>query len=65
MKRLYKPIHLLPLLLALCATMTSAAQDFDRYFSDATLRIDYTFTGNATEQRINVDELVRLPRATA
>jgi len=62
MKRLYKPIHLLPLLLALCATMACAAQDFDRYFSDATLRIDYTFTGNATEQRINVDELVRLPR---
>ena len=30
MKRLYKPIHLLPLLLALCATMTIAAQDFDR-----------------------------------
>lgn len=55
-------LHFLPLLLALFSTMSTKAQDFDRYFSDATLRIDYTFTGNAYEQRINVDELVRLPR---
>ena len=37
------------------------AQDFDRYFTDNTLRIDYNFAGNANEQHIAVDELKELP----
>jgi hypothetical protein len=53
--------YLLTLLLAWVVLQPVAAQDFDKYFTDATLRIDYTFTGNFYEQRINVDELVRLP----
>jgi len=41
-------------------TMTHA-QDFNRYFTDETLRIDYTFSGNATNQEIAVDQLNRIP----
>ena len=41
--------------------ITVQAQDFDRYFTDNTLRIDYTFSGNADRQDIYVDELCRLP----
>lgn len=38
------------------------AQDFNRYFIDATLRIDYTFIGNIKQQHIAVDELCKIPR---
>ena len=41
-------------------TMTHA-QDFNRYFTDEMLRIDYTFSGNATNQEIAVDQLNRIP----
>ena len=51
------------LLLLLLFTGTFAfAQDFQRYFEDATLRIDYNFAGNAHQQTIAVDELCRMPR---
>ena len=49
-------------LLFLTVTLTAAAQDFDRYFEDATLRLDYIFAGNAKHQTIAVDELSRIPR---
>lgn len=35
---------------------------FDTYFSDSTLRIDYTFSGNTAEQQLYVDELSKSPR---
>ena len=35
----------------------SNAQSFDDYFVNKTLRLDYTFSGTATEQHIAVDEL--------
>ena len=38
------------------------AQNFDDYFVDKTLRIDYTFAGNKTQQMIAVDELNVMPR---
>ena len=38
------------------------AQDFNRYFIDARLRIDYTFIGNIKQQHIAVDELCKIPR---
>ncbi|MCR5077384.1 MAG: IgA Peptidase M64 [Prevotella sp.] len=49
-------------LLLLTASLTSPAQDFNRYFEDATLRLDYTFAGNAQRQTIALDELCRMPR---
>ncbi len=37
------------------------AQNFEDYFTDKTLRIDYIFTGNSTSQNIFLDELSELP----
>ena len=45
----------------LAVGLTATAQDFDRYFEDATLRLDYIFAGNAKHQAIAVDELSRIP----
>lgn len=38
------------------------AQNFNDYFKDQTLRIDYTFAGNKDKQMIAVDELNAMPR---
>lgn len=37
------------------------AQDFNEYFEDKTLRLDYIFGGNTQEQFIMLDELARYP----
>lgn len=37
------------------------AQDFDRYFTDATLRLDYSFAGDAQSQDISLDRLNTIP----
>lgn len=42
--------------------LTINAQDFNKYFVDKTLRIDYNFSGNISEQHIAVDELKQIPR---
>ena len=41
--------------------MPLQAQEFSDYFIDKTLRVDYLFTGNASQQSICVDELSSLP----
>ena len=41
---------LLLIVAAIAASTSLYAQDFDANFEDATLRIDYTFAGNATQQ---------------
>lgn len=46
----------------LLSFFSAQAQNFDDYFEDKTLRLDYTFAGDATRQQIFVDELVSLPR---
>lgn len=38
------------------------AQTFTDYFEDRTLRVDYTFSGDASRQDIYVDELCVMPR---
>ena len=48
------------LLIWLTATYAHA-QDFDQYFEDRTLRLDYTFAGSEVIHDIFVDELVALP----
>lgn len=40
----------------------TAAIDFDTYFTDATLRLDYAFAGDCEHQEIFVDQLSVLPR---
>ena len=47
--------------LLLLLTINVHAQDFDQFFTPNTLRLDYTFSGNAERQDIYVDELCRLP----
>ena len=42
-------------------TQTLTAQEFTRYFTDKTLRVDYYFTGSANQQEIWLDELSSLP----
>ena len=51
------------MILCICLTWTTIihAQDFDRYFTDETLRIDYSFSGNAFHQTIAMDKLNRIP----
>lgn len=51
-------------LLLICCTMATLpgrSQNFDAYFLDKTLRIDYLFTGDAHRQDIVLDELSQLP----
>ena len=43
-------------------TATLNAQDFEAYFENKTLRLDYIFAGNANEQHIYVDELSTTPQ---
>lgn len=47
----------------LCSGMVFHAygQNFDDYFADKTLRVDYIFTGDANHQDIYLDELCSLP----
>ena len=35
-------------LIGLCMSAAASAQNFNDYFADKTLRLDYIFTGNAT-----------------
>ena len=52
--------HFFTLLACAVISLTAAsAQSFDDTFKDATLRIDYIFAGNATQQIIAVDEFAR------
>jgi len=49
------------LLLAIFTSKASSAQEFDKYFSDSTLRIDYILTGNVNKQSIALDGMSRMP----
>ena len=50
--------HIMTTLLALALCATATAQDFDKYFTDSTLRLDYIFEGNARQQHIALDQLL-------
>lgn len=52
---------ILAVLFMACSVVTAIAQDFNTYFENRTLRLDYTFSGNAKEQNIYVDELSVMP----
>lgn len=51
---------ILSLLAILCASSLQA-QDFEDFFTDATLRLDYIFAGNSQEQHIFLDRLNESP----
>ena len=49
--------HILFLATIIFATLHSYAQTFSDHFSNETLRVDYIFSGNATQQMVALDEL--------
>ncbi len=52
--------YLLSLLLAILIFSSKAfAQDFDKYFEDATLRLDYIFAGDVNKQDIYLEQMYR------
>ena len=55
--RLFIPL----LLLVMSWSQASHAQDFKQAFRDSTLRIDYTFSGNAASQEISLDKMNLMP----
>ena len=61
MKRQYQLTIFLLLAGLMLVQVTLNAQDFDRFFTDATLRVDYIFAGDANHQEIAVDEVHKLP----
>lgn len=48
-------------LLAIAAALTITAQDFDRYFENRTLRLDYVFAGTNRTQAVYLDKMCSLP----
>ena len=48
-------------IMALMASTILHAQEFDTTFSDATLRLDYTFAGNAQEQFVALGDMSKTP----
>ena len=46
----------------LIIAITVSAQRFADYFEDRTLRLDYIFAGNSTQQHIYLDELISMPK---
>lgn len=53
---------LMLLVLLLTLGTSSQAQSFDTYFEDNTLRLDYLFAGNATEQHVYLEHLYKQSR---
>lgn len=51
--------RLLFIAVAIISSTALFAQDFDTYFDDATLRIDYTFAGNAKEQFVALGDIAK------
>lgn len=56
-----RTIQTILLFLLTMAFTPVAAQSFDDYFTDKTLRIDYIFAGNANKQEVFLDEMCSMP----
>ena len=54
--------RILLLIFTFLAVSSGYSQQFDAFFRDSTLRIDYIFAGNAKAQSIYVDKLNMMPR---
>lgn len=54
--------RILLLIFTFLAVSSGYSQQFDTFFRDSTLRIDYIFAGNAKAQSIYVDKLNMMPR---
>ena len=54
-------IRTIALAMAVASAVSILAQDFDTHFTDRTLRIDYIFSGNKTQQDISLAEMYSIP----
>lgn len=54
-------MRLIIIFLGLIISAYTQAQDFDQFFENKTLRIDYSFGGTIERQNISVDELIYYP----
>ncbi len=50
------------LLLAICSAASMKGQEFDKWFADSTLRLDYVFAGNAKSEHIFFEQAFSSPR---
>ncbi len=57
-----KASYLLALILASVCLTSVKGQDFDTYFTDMTLRMDYVFSGNKLRQDISLADICSIPR---
>lgn len=57
MRRRYSPHFLLFLFSILLPTFASAQVDFDRFFLDKTMRVDYHHVGTKGEERVTLDKV--------
>jgi hypothetical protein len=48
-------------LLLLLSNLTFSQINFDQFFEDKTLRLDYYHTGNSSEDSYSIDELIEEP----
>ena len=55
-------ILLFSMLLALCTVFSARGQQFDKWFADSTLRLDYIFAGNADSEHIFFEQAYSSPR---
>lgn len=55
-------VRIFAFLIAVMSAFNANAQDFDRYFTDRTLRLDYIFSGNKAQQQISLAEMHSMPR---
>lgn len=53
--------NIIIVLVCLLLSSIATAQEFNNFFSDKTLRVDYIFSGNQDKQYISLDELSQLP----
>lgn len=53
--------NIIIVLVCLLLPSIATAQEFNDFFSDKTLRVDYIFSGNQDKQYISLDELSQLP----
>ena len=54
-------IRTIALAMAVASAVSILAQDFETHFTDRTLRIDYIFSGNKTQQDISLAEMYSIP----
>ena len=53
---------LFSILLTLCTVYSAKGQQFDKWFADSTLRLDYIFAGNAKSEHIFFEQAYSTPR---